>query len=487
MWSRRLLRRVRRAGCGVADGSVVIGWIDNGATRGEFTQSLLETIAVDAAGERRVIGYYRQVSGVNVAGARNLLAAEFLNHPERPEWLFMPDADMGWTPVDFYRLLDIADAEHRPIVGGVCVGHEPIDRTGWDYDTFLTVYTVDMELGPRRWSEVPDDTLIRVDATGAAFLLVHRSVFETLKAARPDRHFWAFEEGELTYGDGQVRAMGEDTMFCLRAKAAGFPVHVHSGVVPSHHKGPLVLDMARHRATQQVSKTTVIVPVKDNLAMTSRMMTGLLEQGGWDRVLVMDNGSDRKTRNWLKSQRWFETYDCEGWSIHDMWNAGIDESLTLHPRVNICFLNNDLVLGPRFLPGLTEALRSDPGLLAVCPNYDLRRGPKNVLPVRGIAAGREDGTGGLAGFAFMVRGEWFRQSGYRFPTEAKWWFGDTDLAMTIEAVGGMTAVVRDTTVVHLNGGSQTERPEWWDDQIKQDEAWFWGKWGEHIHKLEVAE
>jgi GT2 family glycosyltransferase len=466
-------------------GDVLLAWIDNGQTKGEFTSSLASTVFVDAVTHRRLINYYRLISGVNVAGPRNAVAQTFLDYPGQPEWLFMVDADMSWTPQDFYRLLDLADPVHRPIVGGVCVGMEQVGPECSEYSTLLTVFSVDPVKGPMRWDTVPDDSLIKCDATGAAFLLVHRSVFEKLKAEDPDRYFWAFEEQEFVWGDGDRAPMGEDTTFCLRAMLAGFPCHVHSAIQPKHYKGPLALDLDHHRQNQQISKTTVIVPVKGRLDLTSRLLNELKDQGGWDRVLVFDNGSDEKTRDWLRSQTWCDTYDATGWSIHDMWNAGIEESLTRHPRVNVTFLNNDLELGDRFLPGLTEALRADISLLAVCPNYDQRDGAR-VIPVQGIAAGREDGTGGLAGYAFMVRGEWLRQSGYRFPSEAMWWYGDTDLALTISAVGGRMGIVRDTTVVHVHGGSQTERPDDWYEQIARDEAWFHTKWGRYLRPAEAA-
>ena len=70
--------------------------------------------------------------------------------------------------------------------------------------------------------------------------------------------------------------------------------------------------------------------------------------------------------------------------------------------------------------------------MAVSGNYDGRPGV-GVQQVHGICAGRYDGSGGLAGFAFALRAEWLA-TGYRFPTEAKWYFGDNDLCASIEAV-----------------------------------------------------
>jgi len=61
--------------------------------------------------------------------------------------------------------------------------------------------------------------------------------------------------------------------------------------------------------------------------------------------------------------------------------------------------------------------------------------------------------GGLAGFAFTVRGEWFDR--LSFDEDFEWWFGDDDLVAQIEQLGGTTGVVRATWVQHVDGGSQT--------------------------------
>ncbi len=99
-----------------------------------------------------------------------------------------------------------------------------------------------------------------------------------------------------------------------------------------------------------------------------------------------------------------------------------------------------------------------------------------MLPVQGICAGRMDGTGGLAGFAFAVRSDFL--DGYRFPTDMSWWYGDNDLCLSIEQAGGWYGIVPDALVEHVGGGSKTERPADWEERIAADRAAFEAKWPE---------
>jgi hypothetical protein len=66
-----------------------------------------------------------------------------------------------------------------------------------------------------------------------------------------------------------------------------------------------------------------------------------------------------------------------------------------------------------------------------------------------------DGTGGLAGFAFMVKGELFDHGLPLFWEELELWYGDNDFAANVESLGGMLGIVKHTTVEHIDGGSKT--------------------------------
>jgi len=191
--------------------------------------------------------------------------------------------------------------------------------------------------------------------------------------------------------------------------------------------------------------------------MTGELVAALHPEGTAE-VLLFDNGSSpggrRAAVEETGSLAAVELRDATGMGLHQMWNAGVHEARRRHPIVNIAILNNDLRVGAGFLSGLAAALRSDDRIQAVCPNYDHREVRDSLVPLRGICEGRYDGTGGLCGFAFMIKGEWF-SNGWTFPEAPAWWFGDRMLTEEMDRAGARYAMATDVAVEHIRGGSQT--------------------------------
>jgi hypothetical protein len=77
----------------------------------------------------------------------------------------------------------------------------------------------------------------RCSATGAAFLLVHRSVIQGIADRKYNEAFPWFQETEMSGNPA-----GEDITFCLRAELLGFPVHVDTSVKVGHHKSQLLTE-----------------------------------------------------------------------------------------------------------------------------------------------------------------------------------------------------------------------------------------------------
>lgn len=217
----------------------------------------------------------------------------------------------------------------------------------------------------------------------------------------------------------------------------------------------------------------VVVPVKDQLRLTRGIIEQLVTQGGYERFLLYDNGSGPETAAFLASQDGqtsIEVIDAAGWSLHDMWQDGVDRARARRDVCDVAILNNDLRLGPRFLASLSDSLRSDPALWAVSPRYDTR-----------LIEGIEYVTGtfkddGLAGFAYMVRGEAFDH--IAFDRRFNWWYGDDDLVAQIEAHGHKVGITGATWVEHVDDGSQTmqHRSDIWP-QLAADWEHMLRKWG----------
>lgn len=229
-----------------APATMVVAYIHPGETSAHFTTSLTNALLFDQATTRHVVGCINEWSSANVSQARNSLTARFVDAYPAADWLLWVDADMAFDHDSFGRLVSSADAAERPVVGGLCFG----STVG---ALFPTIYqmtrTAEGRLTTLRVFDYERDAMVPCAATGAAFLLVHRSVLEAVRDKAFNAAFPWFQETEI---DGQPA--GEDLTFCLRAGACGFPVHVNTAVKIGHHKSALLdegMFLAQRAATSE--------------------------------------------------------------------------------------------------------------------------------------------------------------------------------------------------------------------------------------------
>lgn len=224
---------------------VVLAYVHPGQTSAYFTESLITTLLADfTRPRRRIVNILQEWSSANVSEARNTVTARFLDSrtPDGRtvgDWLLWIDADMQWEPRALDLLLDSADPKARPIVGGLCFGMSQ-DRLVPTIYQF--VRTDDGGITTYRVGDYPRDQVVQCAATGAAFVLIHRSVLEAVRAHGFNDAFPWFQETQLG-----ARPVGEDITFCLRAGQLGFPVHVDTRAKIGHHKSALLTE-ARYLA-----------------------------------------------------------------------------------------------------------------------------------------------------------------------------------------------------------------------------------------------
>jgi hypothetical protein len=142
------------------------------------------------------------------------------------DWILFIDDDMVWQPGAVRTLVETQRKFDLDIVGGLCfqrgAPHQP------------TLYYRDGEGGNYNFREDwPQDAALEVDATGMAFTLIHRRVFDAIlgepmptleeraRMAAPPFFKWT----------GQY---GEDFLFCQEAKAAGCKIFVDTSVKIGH-------------------------------------------------------------------------------------------------------------------------------------------------------------------------------------------------------------------------------------------------------------
>lgn len=487
---------------GAQTGGVVIAYCHPvGEVNSRFHTSVIDLIVRDAMLGGPITqagGHLPMSSGANIVTARNKVVKTFLEDTTA-EWLWWLDADMTFPPDTLDRLLASADRKQRPIVGGLCFAL----LKGQHQEIVPTLYGFSQAQQLVRYNGFPEDQLVQVVGTGSACLLIHRSVFEAIadlkvgdeiaaatgqpadaKRFPPPWPWYAETISGANWGD----SISEDLTFCIRAAQAGFPIFVDTSIEIGHVK-PVVIDKeAFFRALpdeEAPAPTFVVIPVKGQHEYTNAIVEQLVAQGGFDHLWIFDNASDSDPYVPEIEGDTITVVPAEGKSIYAMWNMGVRNALSTSQRCNIAILNNDLILGDEFLTNLAQGLRAHPSVAAVSANYDNREFVEKVQAVKGIAAGREDGTGGLAGFAFMVRGEIFTAGCPMFDEENfTLWYGDNDFTNNLDKAEAVYGIVRDAHVVHIDGGSKTSgdgkgkrlTPEL-QAVVEQDRKNYEAKWG----------
>lgn len=233
-------------------GAVALAYVHSERVSYSWHHSIVELMAFDFANDCRIarggfIGMHCGTDGL--VDARNETIRTFLEE-RQAEWLFWVDTDMGFSPDTLARLLQVADPEHRPIVGALAFSQRQTALDGWGgwrtsaTPTLFDWEEIDGKSGFTVRFDYARNTVTAVKGTGSACILIHRRVFEAI----------ADKFGPVWYQRIPNPSMGkmtsEDLSFCMRAGALGIPVHVHTGVQATHHK-PVWLqedDYLRQRA-----------------------------------------------------------------------------------------------------------------------------------------------------------------------------------------------------------------------------------------------
>ena len=289
--------------------AVTVGYVHEKNIAASFHHCMIEMIGWDLAHEARIIrgGYKAWTCGTDgLVDSRNKLVAAFLEEGTA-DWLFWIDTDMGFAPDTIDRLMAAADPVERPVIGGLCFTQreETSDGMGgWRCRATPTVFdwthledTGQMGFSVR-WNYAPD-TLTRVAGTGSACVLIHRSVFEKIKA---EYGTWYDRVPNTTMG----QVISEDLSLCLRACALDIPVHVHTGVKTTHQKtlwlaeddyyGQVALSHMVPAVPPAAEETAVIVPVLGRPQNAAPFMESLAASGApLARVYAVADFDDTET------------------------------------------------------------------------------------------------------------------------------------------------------------------------------------------------
>ena len=161
-----------------------------------------------------------------VSRARNLLAQDMLE--SKCTDLIFIDSDINFEPDDVLRLMAWASDPKKGIVAGV-----PRTRSE------EKVYIAALDHDENNDLTMNGMGLVRAKRVATAFMLVRREVFEKMAATHPDwryrdvrsdRWLTAMFDFKLT----EEGYMGEDFLFCDRARELGFEVWIDPAIKLGH-------------------------------------------------------------------------------------------------------------------------------------------------------------------------------------------------------------------------------------------------------------
>ena len=207
---------------------ITIGITSPGYVVTDFMTSIL-----DVARSQKQLGQFISLQGSGVISRlRNQVVATFLEKTT-DDWLLQIDTDQRFTVEHFKKLVEAADKDKRPIVSGVVHG-------GWEVgEMYLEpvpcIFKLGSDNGFYAMHEYEEDAIVEIDACGTGAVLIHRSVFERFVKEADQVHQgskWCFYQDMPLHHEW----VGEDLLFCIRAKSFGYKIYAHTGVQMDHQR-----------------------------------------------------------------------------------------------------------------------------------------------------------------------------------------------------------------------------------------------------------
>ena len=206
---------------------VSIGTCDPGMVNGSFAFALMQLSVARASR----LGSHIRIKGSGLLSKqRNRVVKHFLDTTDS-DWLLMIDSDEQLSVENFDKLIDAAHHIERPIVSGLVFAAFDV---GWLYPQPLPAIFMEQGNGFLPLYNYDKNSIFEIDAAGTGCLLVHRSVLEKMREQTTEHQGqdWCW------FWDGAINGewVGEDLLFCRRAKQLGFPIYAHTGVILPHSK-----------------------------------------------------------------------------------------------------------------------------------------------------------------------------------------------------------------------------------------------------------
>lgn len=206
--------------------SVAIAWCDNGTVDGKFMQGVADVMLKSGV----EFGTTLRSQGNQIARQRQTVI-DYWYDKTTYEWLLWVDSDIVISPEKFKLLWNNKDVKQRPLITGVYfttdTPEEPL------MIPLPTVYSFvndgDGGIAISRVHPLPENQVIKVDAAGMGFILMHRSIVPKVREVAPNGQVF------MEMGKG-TKFMGEDIFFFVLCDKAEVPLYAHTGATVPHMK-----------------------------------------------------------------------------------------------------------------------------------------------------------------------------------------------------------------------------------------------------------
>ena len=155
------------------------------------------------------------------------------------DWILFIDSDMVWQPTAMRVLIETRDKYDLDIVSGLCFQRsDPYQPTMYKEANKASISGVDANWSGYTFMEKwPEDAAVEVDATGMAFCLVHKRVFDRILQHKVGESFGEFEERKSQVPAPFFRwegEFGEDFLFCDRVRERGMDIWLDPTIKLGH-------------------------------------------------------------------------------------------------------------------------------------------------------------------------------------------------------------------------------------------------------------
>jgi GT2 family glycosyltransferase len=220
------------------------------------------------------------------------------------------------------------------------------------------------------------------------------------------------------------------------------------------------------------SRVNVVIPTKSNFTGLAELIGDLSLDPAVGTICIVADGQAAFDALPDPPGHIIKITVPESIGIQYMWNRGIE---AVGRESHIAFLNDDVRLEQHCLSSLSNSLDNDPTIGIICPNYSTVEMTED-RQVFNTCGSRYDGTGGLAGFAMMLRSDLAKV--YSFDEKLTWWYGDDDVLLWVTKTMGLRAVIaHQARCQHADSVTiRTDPPADFGRLVAEDREYFRAKW-----------